>query len=126
MSAAEPADLTPPIVNTTGGAAVIDITKKRGGTRSAFKGRWKMDSTDSGTTAGVTDPQRSIADSIEKTFNEYDLSLAIDDIATAYTVTLDWVGRALEGAQAQDIITAAQREKLAALVEGMKAAPGLV
>ena len=132
MSAADPADLTPPRVNGRRGAAVIDITKRATARTAveALKGRWnRVDDTDPDVTpitGGRRDSLRQLADTVEKGFNASGLSLADDSTAAAYRVTLDWVGRALEGAQAQDIISSEQREELAALIDGMKAAPGLV
>lgn len=130
MSAAVPADPTPPTaVNATEGAAVFDITKKRRTKPKAkgrtTRGRWTMD--DSPALSAVSgDPVKRLADSVETTFNEQGLSLTDDETATTFVVTLTLVGRALEGAQEQGIVDQGQREELAALIEGMKAAPRLV
>lgn len=126
MSAAEPAVPTPPTVNTSGGAAVYDITMKRAGRHTAA-GRWKrMNDTEPGIGSNPADPVRLLADTSEKSFNARGLTLTDDDTAAAYTLTLELVEKALEGAQVQNIIDGTQREKLAALINGMKAAPGLV
>lgn len=133
MSAAEPAETpTPPVVNATGGAAVIHINKKRAKKRPTSVGRWKRMGDTEPSMSGqqiprrLDDPVRQLADSFEKSFNARGLTLTDDNTANAYTVTLDLVAKALEGAEVQGIVDPAQREELAALIDGMKVAPGLV
>ncbi|MFJ4473309.1 hypothetical protein ACIP2X_38245 [Streptomyces sp. NPDC089424] len=71
-------------------------------------------------------PHERIADDMEAAFNAAGKTLTDDDTALVFTHTLTIVGRALEGAEAQDIINGDQLAKLEALVEGMKAAPRLL
>jgi hypothetical protein len=129
MSAAESADPTPPVVTTPGGAAVIDITK-RATTRAAAaaRGRWQTMQNPQPPEAGGL--QRSVreqfADEMEASLNSIGHTLTDDTTAAVYLHTLRLVGRLLEGAQAQDVVTEEQRRELAGLLDGMRAAPGLL
>lgn len=60
------------------------------------------------------------------TFMANRLTLADEDTARAYRVTLEIVRRILHGAGAEGIVDAGQRSELDAIVEGMKAVPDLV
>jgi hypothetical protein len=71
-------------------------------------------------------PQQQLADQMEISFNQAGRTLTDEDTAETYLLTLALVARALEGAEAQDIITSAQRCELAEVIEGMRAAPRLV
>lgn len=75
-------------------------------------------------------PERTLAeqfaDEMETAFNSTGRTLTDPDTAEGYTLTLRLVERALEGAEAQDIISEDQRGKLAGMLEGMRAAPGLL
>jgi hypothetical protein len=129
MSAADPAP-THPDVNTTGRAAVIDITKRVGKQR-AGEGRWKQmtspaPSTGPGGPDPAADPRQDLAEHFETTFNEHGQTLTDQMTAASYTLTLQIVIGVLESAHAQGIIDRDQHDELAALYEGMKAAPRLV
>lgn len=131
MSAAEPADPNPPVMNIPGGAAVIDITRRVG--RQATTGRGQRmtptphttDSTGGGSTGG-TDAARALAEHFEATFNEHRLSLTDDRTAEAYKVTLRIVQNVLAGAQAHGVVDEAQRGELDQMIEGMTSAPRLI
>lgn len=71
-------------------------------------------------------PMELLADDMETSFNSIGHSLTDECTAEIFVHTLRLVERALEGAQAQDILTAEKRCELAALIEGMRAAPRLV
>lgn len=122
MSAAEPADHTPTIL--TGGpgdAAVIDISTR---VTQAAKGRWK-DMTSPDRPDWPDDRQQQV-ENIEMTFNENHLSLADDDTAAVYTITLGVFRHMLKGAHARGIVDETQLEKLDEMVEGVRSAPRLV
>ncbi|WP_143668448.1 hypothetical protein [Streptomyces carpinensis] len=122
---AEPATPIPPGLNTPGEAAVIDITRRRGKTAASTRGRWTT-VTDHDQPRPGPDPQALFAEQAERAFNDIDRTLSDEETALVYLRTLAIVGRALEGAEAMDIITSEQLSELGALIEGMKAAPRLV
>lgn len=134
MSAAAPADPTPPTltVNNREGAAVIDITRRRGPRGPQHtQGGWTM-----GTPPTPPDrvpPQgdyhaalRLIADDMEKAFNADGRTLSDDETAADYVRTLRLVEHALQGAAARGVITEDQLRDLAVLIQGMKEAPRLI
>lgn len=123
-AAANPADPTPLEVNAKGGAAVIDLKKRR--RRPAAKGRWQMNGTEPSVVAGPGHPLRDLAESYETTFNEHDLSLTNSATATAYRVTLKIVAKILEGAEVQGLVDGEQRQRLGELVEFADAVPELL
>lgn len=147
MSAAEPADPTPTVVNKNGAAAVIDITTRTvTRTVAAARGRWQAVNH---STEGPPGPrpvhpvaapgpeasasperqplQRSseeqFADDIEATFNRIGRTLTDDDTEAVYQQTLDIAIHVLRGAHAQGLITEEQRQALTELYEGLKQAP---
>jgi len=122
MSAAEPADHTPPALTGAGDAAVIDISTRV--STQAAQGRWTAVSSprpDDG-----SDSRQKLAEHLEMTFNEHRMTLSDDDTATAYTITLDIVRGMLKGAHAKGIVDETQLEQLDALMEGMMSSPRLV
>jgi hypothetical protein len=136
MSAAEPATPNPRALTTPDGAAVIDISKRHAGdgTRrraaAAARGRWQaMNHQQQPTSTGETEPsnpQQAIAQDMETSFYAINRTLTDDETAKVFTHTLGIVQRALEGATAHDIISEEQRTELGVLLEGMRAAPGLL
>lgn len=129
MSAAEPANPAPPVVNAGGRGAVIDITKhrRRGGALQSAQGRWTMDTPPE--PAEQTPGQASLkawAEDIEKTFNASSQTLTDDDTANAFVLTLRICARALEGSHATGLITRGQLDEMLAVIRGMEQAPGLV
>lgn len=133
MSVAEPADPTPPTMNTLGDAAVIDIRTRVG--RQTTKGRGQRMNTptphtpsSSGSGAGSSEEAsaRALADQFETKFNEHHLSLTDARTAEAYTVTLRIVQHLLAGAQAHGVVDEEQRRNLHTMLEGVMGAPGMV
>lgn len=124
MSAAEPLDPRPPAGNNAGDAAVISIGTRV--TKMSAKGRWKDVTSPSPHPGGGSDSRQKNADHFETTFNEHHLTLSDDDTATAYTLTIGIVRGLLAGAQAHNVIDAAQLAELDALMEGILSAPRLV
>jgi hypothetical protein len=127
MSAASPADPTPPRLNKQGAAAVIDITKRRQARRAA-KERDNMRGTDNPPVPEVTppDPLRMLAEDYEKTFNEYGLTLTDEETASAYQVTLRLVSKILEGARVQGLVDEEQLRKLVELLTFAEDLPRLL
>lgn len=129
MSAAEPADPTPPAVNISVDAHVIDISKRfagRAGTTD--KGRWTgmSDPTTPRSLRGIQ-PERNVAqqfaDDIEAGFNGLGRTLTDEDTLLVYLHTLGLTDRLLSGAAAQGIIDEGQRAKLADMIDGFKELP---
>ncbi|MFJ8727722.1 hypothetical protein [Streptomyces sp. NPDC093269] len=135
MSAAEPAETThlrAPL-NKHEGAAVIDITKRRGkGRGRQASGGWKMDVTPPPTGQAAPEGRDRhaalvmVANDLEKSFNRINRTLTDDETAAVYTHTLGLFELALRGAEAQGIIDGDQLEELGVLIGGMKEAPRLV
>lgn len=130
MSAAEPAIPNHRALTTPDGAAVIDISKTRPARRAAAaaRGRWSVTNPHqpSGGGPGNLSPQQAIAEDMETGFNTIDRTLTDDETAKVFTHTLGIVQQALKGATEHDIISEEQRSDLHVLLEGMKAAPGLL
>jgi hypothetical protein len=129
MSAAEPATPNPRVLTTPDGAAVIDISKRHTTRRAAAtaRGRWNVTSPHQPTTGPENpSPQQAIAEDMEISFRAINRTLTDDETARVFTHTLGIVQRALEGAAAQDLISEEQHADLNVLLEGMKAAPGLL
>jgi hypothetical protein len=129
MSAAEPATPNHRALTTPDGAAVIDISKRH--TRraaAAARGRWNVTNTHQPNNRGQGDlsPQQAIAEDMEVSFHAIGRTLTDDETARAFTHTLGIVQRALEGATEHGIISEEQRTQLSVLLEGMRAAPGLL
>ena len=122
MSAAEPADHTPPALTGAGDAAVIDISTRV--STQAAKGRWK-DMTSPDRPEWPDDRQKQV-ENIEMTFNEAHLTLSDDNTEAAYTITLGIVRNILRGAHARGIVDETQLGLLDAMVEGVMSAPRLV
>lgn len=76
--------------------------------------------------ADETGSARALAEHFEVTFNSRHLTLSDRRTAEAYTLTLGIVETMLDGAHAQGIVDAGQRDELHQMIEGMKAAPGLI
>jgi len=79
------------------------------------------------------DPLQPITEHIEAVFNDHrapstgrPMTLTDKDTAAHFTVSLDLVLHALEGAVAQGILTPEQQQRLVILIEGMQQAPRLV
>lgn len=129
MSAAEPANPAPPVVNAGGRGTVIDISKRRyrGGAVQSAQGRWTM-----GTPPEPVEQHpgqaslRAWAEDIELTFNEIHQSLSDEETAATFIRTLRICARALEGSFATGIIDRGQMDELLAVIRGMEQAPGLV
>lgn len=131
MSAAEPADPTRPyVVNTTRGAAVLDMTKRlrHAGAPTAARGRWNTM-----TTPAPEPPHgrnrsdlEGVADFVEKWFNDIEVTLTDPAAAAVFVRTVDFVDHILHGAVAQQIITEEERVKLSDLLDAARQAPGLV
>jgi uncharacterized membrane protein YebE (DUF533 family) len=69
---------------------------------------------------------RRLAEHVETTFNEAELSLTDDHTVAAFSVTLTLVRGMLEGAQAQGIVDEEQRAELDALFAGVAEIPRLI
>lgn len=124
MSAAEPADPTPPTtMNNQSGAAVIDISTR---INKPATGRGKHMSNPQPERPAGQSPQQQLADHFETTFNHHHLTLTDEATATAYKVTLEIVRGMLQGAEVQGIVDGEQRAELDAMIKGMAAAPRLV
>ena len=128
MSAADPADHTPPpTLNTGDRAPVIDLSKRRrSGAHTARTGRWQRMDTPSTPAAGDDRERvlRLLADDMEKAFNADDgRTLTDEETAAVYVRTLALVEHALDGAAATGLINEGQRTELGHLIAGMKAAP---
>lgn len=130
MSAAEPVR---PHVNMSGPAPVISLNTRRRGGQSTTRGQRVMDTTPpagSGPPAQrqepVSDPLRSWAESIEKTFLESDLSLTDPRTAAAYQSTLDVWEKTLHGFHAQGVIDAEQLRTQTETLHGMRQVPRLI
>lgn len=117
MSAADPAGPTPPPMSFGGRAIVIDLHRRKKGSRTAVN-------------AQPPDHRRSdselIADHVEKHFLAAGLSLTDDRTARAFRSALDVVEDFFGGAAANDVITDAQRRALVELLTPLRAAPDLV
>lgn len=129
MSAAEPADHTPPTLNSIPGAAVIDITKRAASRAGATaRRRWTGMTNPAGRTPDPEPgPDRSMeqqfADDIEAHFNAVDCTLTDAGTVLIFVQTLTVVGRVLDGAQAQGIISEQERLHLADLMDALKTVP---
>jgi hypothetical protein len=64
-----------------------------------------------------------LAEQIEALFHRHGKTLTDDDTARVYDVTLDLVRMMHDGALADQVLTAEQHAQLAAMVQGMRAAP---
>ena len=84
------------------------------------------DQTDKTGKAAGEESLRRLAEHVETTFNEADLSLTDDTTAVAFSVTLTLVRGMLEGAQAQGIVDEEQRAELDALFAGVAEVPRLI
>jgi hypothetical protein len=73
-----------------------------------------------------TTPQQAYAQDMEASFYAINRTLTDDETAAVFRHTLSIVQRALDGAAEHDLISAEQRNKLHVLLEGMRAAPGLL
>lgn len=126
MSAAETAGPTPPHMNIPRDAAVIDISTRA--SRQAIRGRGqRMTPTPHHHDSGDTpDAVRLLAEHFETTFNQHRLTLSDRRTAEAYTLTLRLVDTLLDGAHSQGVIGDGQRDELHQMIEGMRAAPGLI
>lgn len=65
----------------------------------------------------------ALADNIEMTFNEHNLTLTDETVAGAFTVTLGVVTGLLEGARVQGIISDVTRDELGTLINGIASVP---
>lgn len=130
MSAAEPADSVPPVMNTPGRAAVIDITKRTKRLSAAARGRWQAMNNRTDRPAdnqrSERTPAEAFADDVEAAFNSVDRTLTDSDTQVVYLRTLDVVVHTLNGAHARGIIDDEQRTKLTELYEAMRHVPRLV
>ena len=72
------------------------------------------------------DPQRRLAARIEELFLRHGRTLSDDDTAEAFRITLQVMGDLLEGAHVHGVVGDAAYGELAAMVEGMRAAPSLL
>jgi hypothetical protein len=130
MSAAEPAIPNPRDLTTPDGAAVIDISN-RGARKAAraARGRWQaINHHQQPHTSNdhPISPQQAVAQDVEAGFYPIGRTLTDEETALVYRRTLDIVQHVLEGATEHDIISEEQRTELNVLLEGMKAAPGLL
>jgi hypothetical protein len=71
-------------------------------------------------------PQQRLTDSVEARFLKCERTLTDPDTAEAYQITLDLVSTMLAGAHVHGIVDDEQRRELHAMIDGMKAAPGLL
>jgi hypothetical protein len=132
MSAAEPAIPNHQTLNGLDGAAVIDITK-RGAKRAARTARGRWQAMTHHQPHGTDQPERTLAEQfadevVEAAFNAMSppRTLTDPDTEAAYLMTLRLVEQVLQGAEQKDIVSQQQHAKLADLLEGMKAVPGLL
>lgn len=132
MSAAEPAIPPTPPMNTGESAAVIDLNHKRprGKALTAAQGRWNTVNTPADhpprlpqADSSGEDVLGALAGDAETFFNQIKRTLSDDETARIYTHTIGFVGRILDGAVAQQMITQEQRDELAVLLVGLAAAP---
>lgn len=122
MSAADPATPERGFMNSRGHGAVIDITKRRGGGRTATaeaRGRWNAMSTPPGHGHNRT-PIELVADDIEKWFNATQRSLTNPETAAVFVIAADFFQHVMEGAVGTGLITEEQRGQLYDLFETAK------
>jgi hypothetical protein len=121
MSAAEPADPGPDS-GTTGPATVIVFRQgpsKRRHRRREDTVPHPREPSDS--------PYQRLAESVEAFFLKHDgRTLTDPETAQAYLITLGLVSNMLEGARVKGAVDDAQHQELHAMINGMKAAPGLM
>lgn len=71
-------------------------------------------------------PHQNLANSVEARFLKCERTLTDPDTAEAYQITLDLVSTMLAGAHVNGVVDDEQRRELHAMIDGMKAAPGLL
>jgi hypothetical protein len=110
-------------LNTGPGAAVIDITAHRN--RTTGKG-WRAMTEPTLPVEETETVRQAYAGEVEAAFNAAGYTLTDETTAGVYLRTLDVVVHALNGAAAQELVTAEQRDDLAELIEDMRSVPRLV
>jgi hypothetical protein len=71
-------------------------------------------------------PHQNLANSIEARFLKCERTLTDPDTAEVYLITLDLVSTMLAGAHVNGVLDDEQRRELHAMIDGMKATPGLL
>jgi hypothetical protein len=120
MSAAEPLDPGP-----DGGPGTVILFRK--GPSSRRKKRREDTVPDPRESSDPSaSPQQRLTDSVEARFLKCGRTLTDPDTAEAYQITLDLVSTMLAGAHVNGVLDDEQRRDLHAMIDGMKAAPGLL
>lgn len=71
-------------------------------------------------------PHERLAESVETLFLKHDRTLSEPETAEAYLITLHLVATLFEGAHVNGLVDDQQHTELAAMIEGMRAVPGLL
>lgn len=71
-------------------------------------------------------PHQQLAARIERVFSDHGRSLTDEDTAQAFLITLGQIRLILDGARHQGVLGEDQHRELAAMVEGLMTAPGLL
>jgi hypothetical protein len=124
MSAAEPVDR-----GTDGGAdngPATAILFRQGPSRRRRRRREDTVPNPREPSEPSASPQQRLADSVEARFLKCERTLTDPETAEAYQITLDLVSTMLAGAHVNGIVDDEQRRELHAMIDGMKAAPGLL
>jgi len=122
MSAAEPAPI-PHTVNGVRRAPVIDITTRKS-RRPGRELRAMTDTPPAGPGSGETGAGRAeLAEHVETTFTDYQLTLTDEDTRRAYTVSLGIAQNVMRAACASGVVDEAQQDELVALLEELKTVP---
>jgi hypothetical protein len=119
MPAAEPADPGP---DGGHGPGTVILFRKRPSMR-----RRRREDTMPNAGEPSASPQQRLTDSIEAYFLKHDARTLTDpETAEAYLITLGLVRNMLEGARVNGVVDDEQHGELQAMIDGMRAAPGLL
>lgn len=124
MSAAEPADPGPDGGTDNGPATVILF--RQGPSKRRRRRREETVPNPREPSEPSASPQQHLANSVEARFLKCERTLTDPETAEAYLITLDLVSTMLAGAHVNGIVDDEQRRELHAMIDGMKAAPGLL
>jgi hypothetical protein len=125
MSAAEPVDRGPDGGTDNGPAATV-ILFRQGPSKRRHRRREDTVPNPREPSEPSASPQQRLADSVEARFLKCERTLTDPETAETYQITLDLVSTMLAGALVNKIVDDEQRRELHAMIDGMKAAPGLL